>query len=203
MTISHHLDPATLMAYAAGTLAPAVAAVAAQHLEMCPHCRRELAAAERIGRALLGRMPPADLSRAAPAADVAEATVGKAQEIAAFRSRLADLDTVPWRWIGPGLWHHQLQAGGSGTLHLLKAAPGVSVPTHDHSGDELTLVLRGALIEGPDRFGVGDISDHDADETDHAPSADPSDGCICVIGADSKVRFHGLLARLVQPYHGL
>ena len=37
MSITHHLDPATLMSYAAGGLAPALAAVAAQHIAMCPH----------------------------------------------------------------------------------------------------------------------------------------------------------------------
>mgnify|MGYP000072358073 CR=1 FL=1 len=60
-----------------------------------------------------------------------------------------------------------------------------------------------ALLEGAERFGVGDVADHDQEDADHRPSADPLAGCICVIGAEHKARFRGLLARLVQPYHGM
>ncbi|MDX2201976.1 MAG: cupin domain-containing protein [Hyphomicrobiaceae bacterium] len=202
MSITHHLDPATLMSYAAGSLAPALAAVAAQHIAMCPHCQHELAIAERIGQELMVSLPAVD----APPPDLkalAERRERRSREIATFRARLGNLAAVRWRWIGPGLQHHRLAAGGSGTLHLLKAAPGAAVPAHDHAGDELTLVLEGALLEDGLRFSAGDIADHDAEDADHRPVADAQAGCICVIGAERKVRFRGLMARLVQPYHGM
>ncbi len=203
MTISHHLDPATLMAYAAGTLAPAVAAVAAQHIAMCAHCRHELGVAQRIGRAMIERIAPVDTAAAPDARSRKMEERASAGEIARFVQAIGNPDDVPWRRIGPGLWHHRLEAGGGGTMHLLKAAPGAKVPTHDHTGDELTLVLRGALLEGPARFGVGDVADHDTAEEEHEPAADPIEGCICVIGAEGKVRFRGFFARLMQPYHGM
>lgn len=203
MTISHHLDPATLMAYAAGTLAPAVTAVAAQHIAMCAHCRHELDIAQRIGRAMVERLAPVDTAAAPDIGSRDPGASPKARELSRFVQLIGNPDEVPWRRIGPGLWHHRLEAGGDGTLHLLKAAPGAKVPTHDHTGDELTLVLQGALLEGPVRFAVGDVADHDTAEVEHEPAADPDEGCICVIGAEGKVRFRGLLARLMQPYHGM
>ncbi len=61
MTITHHLDDATLMSFAAGSLPAALAAVAAAHAAMCPRCRREIAALERLGGALMAGLQPVDL----------------------------------------------------------------------------------------------------------------------------------------------
>ena len=49
MTITHHLDDATLMSFAAGSLPDTLAAVAAAHISMCARCRQEVAMLERIG----------------------------------------------------------------------------------------------------------------------------------------------------------
>jgi anti-sigma factor ChrR (cupin superfamily) len=56
MTITHHLDDATLMSFAAGSLPAALSAVAAAHVAMCTRCRREVAGLERVGGALLAEL---------------------------------------------------------------------------------------------------------------------------------------------------
>ena len=66
MTITHHLDDATLMSFAAGALPAALAAVAAAHADMCPRCRREIAAMERLGGAVMADLSPAAFERAEP-----------------------------------------------------------------------------------------------------------------------------------------
>jgi len=66
MTITHHLDDATLMSFAAGSLPNALAAIAAAHVAGCPRCRRELRMLERIGGALVSALPPATLDRSQP-----------------------------------------------------------------------------------------------------------------------------------------
>ena len=68
MTITHHLDDATLMSFAAGSLPAALSAVAAAHVAMCTRCRREVAGLERVGGALLAELLPATLDRAEPPA---------------------------------------------------------------------------------------------------------------------------------------
>jgi len=210
MTITYHLDDATLMSFAAGSLPDALAAVAAAHIAMCPHCRRELGMLERIGGALVSALTPATLDRPQPA--MPETTglpspapiVAAAGEIPAPLVRLigGNLDEVRWRWIGPGLWHHPLHVRGEGSLQLIKASPGASVPEHAHGGCEITLVLRGALADSTGRYTPGDVADVD-DDIEHTPVADPEAGCICVIANESPTRFRGLLARLMQPWHGL
>jgi putative transcriptional regulator len=115
----------------------------------------------------------------------------------------ASLDEVRWRWIGPGLWHRPLRIGGAGSLQLLWGAPSARVPEHTHGGSELTLVLRGALIDETGHYGPGDVADLDEDIEHHAPAADAEAGCICVIANERPTRFRGLLARLMQPWHGI
>ena len=163
---------------------------------------------ERIGGALVSTLPPMSLDRSQPAMPEitslpAPAPV-PASELPAPLSQLigGNLDDVRWRWIGPGLWHRPLKIGGEGSLQLIKAAPGASVPEHTHGGSEITLVLRGALIDSTGRYEPGDVADVDED-IEHTPVADAEAGCICAIANEQPTRFRGLLARLMQPWHGL
>jgi putative transcriptional regulator len=208
MTITHHLDDATLMSYAAGSLPGPLALVAAAHIEMCAHCRAELGHHERIGAAMLDALSPVALQGPAPAAPPRPAPQRTASrpamgDVPSSLARLVpDLDQVRWRWVAPGVWHRPLPMAGKGTLQLIRGAPGASVPEHGHGGSELTLVLRGALIDSTGRYAAGDVADLD-DGVEHMPAADAEQGCICVIANDAPTRFRGLLARLLQPWHGL
>ena len=53
MTITHHLDDATILAYAAGTLGEALSVAAACHISMCPECRTAVRKAEALGGEIL------------------------------------------------------------------------------------------------------------------------------------------------------
>ena len=66
MTITHHLDDATLMSFVAGALPAALSAVAAAHADMCPRCRREVATMERLGGAVMADLAPVAIERAEP-----------------------------------------------------------------------------------------------------------------------------------------
>jgi putative transcriptional regulator len=208
MTIRHHLGSETLMSFAAGSLPNALAAVAGAHVALCGQCRDELVWFERIGGALLEDLPPLPLRRAEPALpppapETPQPTERRGGNAANPILRLAneDFQGVAWRRIGFGLWHHPLLRG-NGTLQLIKAAPGVSVPEHGHGGPELTLILRGALRDTTGSYGVGDVADLDQ-EIAHTPVADREQGCVCAVANEVPTRFHSLLARLLQRWHGL
>jgi putative transcriptional regulator len=207
MTITRHLDDATLMSFAAGSLPAALAAVAAAHVAMCPRCRDEVAILERVGAALLADLPGAAMARPGPAEPIvggaqAAPAAAPAGEVPAPLERLVgdSLDQVRWRWIAPGLWAKPVPISGQGSLHLLKGSPGVSVPEHGHGGSELTLVLRGALVDGTGRYGPGDVADLDED-VEHTPAAGTA-GCICIVGNEQPARFRSVLVRLLRPWHG-
>lgn len=209
MTITHHLSAASLIGYAAGTLPSALAAVANAHIAMCPHCQNELVLCERIGGALLEGLAPTPLAAAQPALPPARVTAPARPDAGgghATNPILAlaaqDFVGVTWRRIGVGLWHRPLPIKGKGSLQLIKAAPGAMVPDHGHAGGEFTLILRGAMSDATGRYRAGDVADLD-EEVEHTPVADAAAGCICAVANEAPSRFHSLLARLLQPWHGL
>lgn len=212
MTITHHLDDATLMSFAAGALPAALSAVAAAHVAMCPRCRRELAALERIGGALLASLSPATFDRpeplppTPPGADTIprRETPVLAGEIPGPIAGLvpSGLDAVAWRWLGHGVWDHPLPLAGAGKLRLLRLAPGRNVPEHGHGGAELTLVLRGSFNDELGRYLRGDVAELD-ETVEHQPVTDAGGDCICLVASEGPERFHGLIARQWQRIRGI
>lgn len=216
MMIQHHPDESTLMSYAAGSLSEPLAAVVAVHIDMCRRCAGEVRALERVGAALFEQLRPTETLSAAP---LPEATARPAP----IRSSMArapeprggdvpptlapivgsDLDEIPWKRLGIGVWHYPLplSRGVKGDLRLLKVAPGQAMPEHGHGGAELTLLLRGSYRDEVGTFRTGDVADLDA-EIEHRPVASIDEGCICLIASEEKARFRGLMARLVQPLMG-
>lgn len=204
MTITHHLDEATLMSFAAGSLPAALAAVAAAHTAMCARCRREVAMLEGVGEALVSELAPAELERAElpaplPAASH-QARYRKPDEgdgdapWPVARLVAGGLDAVRWRWLGPGVWDRPLPLAGAGKLRLLKVAPGRNVPEHGHGGAELTLVLRGSFRDETGRYHRGDVADLDQSVA-HQPVAEAGDDCICLVANEGPAEFRGLMAR--------
>lgn len=203
--ITRHPDDANLMSYAAGTLPEALAAAVAAHVRICPRCQEELETMRALGGALLeeaeggeGGELPASLPSLAEASP-SRPTPAAPQSIAA--RYLADLDGVPWRWLGPGIHYCPLplSPGATGDLRLLKISPGRKMPEHGHGGTEMTLVLRGAYRDESGAFRAGDMQDVDGDH-EHQPIVDPAEGCICLVAAEHPARFKGVIGRLLQPW---
>jgi putative transcriptional regulator len=214
--IHRHPDAATLMSFAAGTLAEPLSAVVSAHAAMCRQCRRELADMELIGGVLmsaertsdmlaLARIPtrPADPPRAAAAATRAASPSDRLPAPIAAAYALS-FDTIPWKRLGPGVHHHRLalSPGSEGDLRLLRIAPGTRMPEHGHSGAELTLVLDGAYADETGVYCRGDMQDVDA-EIDHTPVSDRTTGCVCLIASEGPARFKSVIARIVQPFTGM
>jgi putative transcriptional regulator len=76
------------------------------------------------------------------------------------------------------------------------------VPEHGHGGAELTLVLTGSYSDATGRYHRGDVADLDED-VEHQPVVDPDGPCICLIASETKAKFRGMLARLLQPIIGV
>ncbi|WDQ98127.1 ChrR family anti-sigma-E factor [Devosia sp. J2-20] len=218
MTVNHHPDITTLMAFSAGTLDEPYAAVIATHLAMSEGGRESLRHINTIGGALLNAEPKAEMAKGSldrlmdalgddDRIDVTphdERQSDDAVPLPLQRYLPKGLDGVRWKWTGPGVATADLAWGSDGRsrLMLLRVGAGRPVPEHGHGGQELTLILSGAYR---DRFGVfakGDIADHDED-VEHQPIAEPGDDCICLVAVDAKLTFRGRLMRALQPLFGL
>ena len=66
----------------------------------------------------------------------------------------------------------------------------------DETSGELSLVLRGAYRDGLGRYTIGDVADLDGAAV-HRPVAEES-GCICLVAAETPVRYRSWLSRIWQ-----
>lgn len=216
MTITHHLDDATVVAYAAGTLGEAHSVVVAAHAAMCPQCRAAIREAEALGGQILQDQDTSAVSDTCRAATLASLdgvihasrpAPRKNLEVPAPLYSLIGgqpLSSLNWKTKGPGIAKVDLPLSpGSRThLQLLRIAPGKMLPDHGHGGEELTLVLSGSYSDHMGRFGAGDVADLD-EETEHAPRVDSDLACICLVATEAPTRFKSFWARLAQPFVGI
>lgn len=215
LTIRRHPDDATLLSFAAGSLAEPLAAAIASHVALCPTCEAELSDMQLLGGTLLASTSvacssaPIGLPRRPTGGDVIASERPASDPRARVPAPLAcayglALDAVPWKRLVPGIWHHRLalSPGVEGDLRLLKIFPGRVMPDHGHGGGELTLVLDGAYSDQTGSYHRGDVQDVD-EEVEHTPIADKHSGCICLIASERPARFKSLVGRLLQPWMGM
>lgn len=216
MIPNHHLDPSTVLAYAAGTLDEAFVVVVASHLAMCPACRVAVHEAEALGGELVSNLTGtavSDACRAKTLAALDQATLYRLpiaaprSELPAVLSRLLNVssfEAIAWKKKAPGvaMVNVKLPTHAKGQLKLLRIGAGRTMPEHGHGGEEITLVLKGAYFDHIGVFAAGDVADLD-EEIVHTPVVEPGDDCICLVATIRPTRFKSLAARLMQPFVGI
>jgi putative transcriptional regulator len=212
--MSHHPDDATLMSFAAGSLAEPLGLVVATHCAVCSACAAEVKFLERIGSALFAGLEPQAMSRPAPLMElrsreadavVSAAGAGNSEIPQPLRDLVGErLDDIAWQRLGLGVWHAPVlhHKPTRGDIRLLRVEPGRAMPEHGHGGSELTMILRGSYHDQIGQFGPGDVADL-GDDVEHKPIADAQTGCICIIASDKQAVFKGFFARLIQPLTGI
>jgi putative transcriptional regulator len=218
MTIHHHLNDDTLMAYAAGSVSESMSFVIATHLSLCSNCRNKVKEMEKIGGIALEDETQIAMKSGAldavlcmldedfdpeitlPANDRISSTVP--MPLSQFVPN--ELSDIQWKNMAPGIKTFPLTdvKAGTGSVRLLKISPGVTIPEHGHNGSELTLVLKGSFSDEIGRFKAGDIADLD-DDTNHQPIADSSEDCICLVVTEGPLKFKALVPRLMQYFVGM
>jgi putative transcriptional regulator len=217
LTINHHLDPATIMSFAAGTIGEALGFVAASHIAWCPECRAALQEAESLGGEIFAGLAPETVSAGcrartlgrlddaplAPPLQSRQPRVGVPMPLQRLLGGAA-LSEVNWKSKAPGLALHDLplSPGAKGKLLLMRIAPGKAMPAHGHGGEEMTLILEGAYNDSLGRFAKGDVADLD-DHIEHKPIVETGMACICLVATEAPTRFKSWPARLAQPFIGI
>ena len=216
MTMSRHPSPELMARYVAGTLSPAAALVVESHLALCVDCAASHRDMLAVAGVLLERQSPSELDarlfertlarldEKRPAAAPSPARRPARDLGIRLPAPIADRATSGWRWMGPGMAYARLDVPEDRTtqLVLLKIAANRRMPTHGHSGDELTLVLQGAFEDEHGRCAAGDLAEED-DDTHHTPVVTGEETCICLASIEGRLRPHGLIGRLVSPLIGL
>jgi putative transcriptional regulator len=202
---SHHVAPAELLDHVVGAADDAVSLAVACHLAFCAPCRDDARRLRAMGGALLeaerpqpvgddvlqrvlGRLDPgpapgphraARASAAGPAAPLAELT--KVDLPPAVGRRLAAIGRPRWRYVAPGVRGVDLPVRATtSTAQLLCLRPGLAIPRHDHGALEVTVVITGALLDGGERFGSGDVLFREPGQQ-HVQDVEPSQDCIALV----------------------
>lgn len=213
MSVSHHIDPDMLLAYAAGSLAEGWSLAVATHLHYCAECRSAVDEASALGGALLESTEPVDIGAGALADILARIDTVQMDVRPQRRVRPetvipepllsyvgADARELPWKKIGAAGFQLPIRTGDRETsVRLLRIRAGQPVPEHGHGGQELTVVLSGTLVDGETRFGRGEVETADQD-VQHQPRAGDGEECICLAVTDAPLRFKNLIVRLAQPF---
>jgi putative transcriptional regulator len=217
LTINHHLDPATIVAHAAGTLDEALSFVVASHINFCPACREASRQASLLGGEILGGLEGTPVSadcRTKTLNMLDTATLHRFPKSPQKKSVVPKpldqllggqaLDQIKWKSKAPGLAIYDLPVSPAsrGKLFLMRIAAGKAMPEHGHGGEELTLILSGAYNDSLGRFAAGDVADLDQD-FEHQPVVEADEACICLVATEAPTRFKSWPARLLQPLIGI
>ncbi|WP_243322808.1 cupin domain-containing protein [Geothrix sp. SG200] len=100
-----------------------------------------------------------------------------------------------WRWTRLGLGGAQVarllkDPATGATLNLARMPGGMSMPRHSHGGAELSLVLSGAMQDGPAHLRPGDWLACGAGQQ-HGPSTEPGLECWALLRIEGGIRFTG------------
>jgi putative transcriptional regulator len=165
------------------------------------------------GRRALEDLPPVDVDTAvfdkvlakldeveeAPAANDANAS-----DLAwtVKQVRQGNIEGLNWRKVTKTLRIADLgRIDGAAEFSLYHIAEGGSIPQHNHSGSEVTLVLQGGFSDESGTYHAGDFVTREAGE-EHSPTAIAGGDCICLAVLESPLRFtrwhHRLLSPLLQ-----
>ena len=216
----YHPSIETLTDYAAGSLPLAHSLCVSTHLEQCSECQKQLVKLEALGAELFEQntMPTQSLSH------LKDQFFAKLSQQESVTSEVASIKTPPQQdsngyvipqslrqFIRQGYnelqWMHLSPSFKIATLHneeggaqiaLTRVKPGAHMPTHTHTGDEITLVLEGAFSDETGIYRKGDFISRDARHK-HKPIVTKDAECICLTVLDAPIEFTGWFARLLNP----
>ena len=215
MSKEHKIQDEWLLSYAAGALDPGRALMVGSHLAYHDDLQDAVANAEAIGGSLLDSIATADVREGmlddlmrrlddsvVPEIKPVSANGGNyPQPLIEFLN--CDLESLNWRFMGPGMRNARLWNGPNDErLWLLRARGGVAVPEHGHNGDEWTLILKGSYRTEQGQFGIGDM-EVAGEDIIHQPLIDDGGECVCLVMTQGPIRLKSPMARMVQPFIGL
>ncbi|SBS29881.1 Anti-sigma-E factor ChrR [Marinomonas aquimarina] len=212
--LSCHPTLDILTEYSAASLPLAHALAVSVHLDQCSQCREQVRRLNMVGAEML-----ASHTETASQAHMAKL---KSNVLAAITQAQPDAETevregmryVPEslrRFIPKGFnalnWIHLTPSFKLATLSnemggvqiaLSRVKPGARLPSHRHTGNEITVVLKGAFSDEDGLYREGDFICRDQSHK-HQPRVTKDAECICLIVLDSPIEFTGWMTRLLNP----
>jgi putative transcriptional regulator len=103
---------------------------------------------------------------------------------------IGDFNNIDWKTVYKGFKEFKISLNDNDSVKLIKMEPGTSVPLHSHNGKEYILVLDGSFCDEYGEYNKGDMQINDQ-QIKHNPTANHSDGCVCLSITENDVVFFG------------
>ncbi|WP_439133347.1 ChrR family anti-sigma-E factor [Pseudomaricurvus sp.] len=223
----HHPGIDRLTAFSAGSLPFNQALCISAHLQYCPQCRQAVKRLNQVGSELFSELPTVTVTDTlkervmaqldAPAApeltEPQSAVDGRAENNAGSTAANSNvprclqklipngLDALRWKRLSPSIYATKLCRDVDGSkVEMLRIKPGGQVAAHNHTGEEVTLVLQGSFSDSEGVYNQGDIIYRNKDDKHHRPLASQDAECICLTSVQAPIQFTGFFARLFNPF---
>ncbi|MCW2307306.1 cupin domain-containing protein [Rhodobium gokarnense] len=179
-----------LSAHVAGSLALPLDVLARSYLELSPDARTFTHGLEAASGHLLEDIQPVTVSARetmlervfAVPQDGASPAVAPQPDgpvpVALRRFIGCDLDQIPWTEMMPGILSHEIGSYDGIAARIVRLAPGLVIPAHDHEGIESALILDGGLTDEHRQYLRGDLSMAGAGIV-HRQQVDYDGECLC------------------------
>jgi len=206
---SHHPDATTLMEYSAGQLSQPHALAIQMHITECGRCRSKVDTLECLGAVLLENQATTSMSALAfdnlldriDALDP-EGKVDERDTRSPLEKLLGnDLNGLPWKkQLGDVsvLDISDLFPDQDEQVVLQRLCAGGKAPAHTHRGNETSIVLQGAFVDGRGQFNQWDYVCLDGND-DHQPRAVGNEYCITLSILSAPVKLTGRFTRFLNP----
>lgn len=167
-----HAQAQQASAYVLGALEPDERVAFEQHLASCAPCRAQLEREQDVLEQLV------DVPAVAPAPELRRYVL----DLVGAPQPPFDLDAPDWVDLGPGLRLRTLRRDEArGFLAcLLWGRPGALFDSHEHAGDEVLLVLSGALADERGRYEAGQVC-RARPGSRHQPRVVSDHDCFCYV----------------------
>ncbi len=213
--IKHHPSNDILMQFSEGNLPASLSIAVAIHVEMCPVCKKEIAAleAKQANNVFAGFDADSEDSFDAGLFDAitADDAIDEIYEQAPITVDVKDKTyTLPRALTRIG-HSNFMQLGklarsrididdGALRASLLHIDAGGEIPEHTHTGFELTLLLEGEFSDEEGSYVPGDFMMLDG-RHNHTPKT--AQGCLCFTVVSSALHFNKGISKLLNPIGNL
>lgn len=185
-----------LLKYASGVLDPALRLLVDQHVELHPSTRRRIDDFMAFGGQMLAAEKPAPMT--AGSLDRALARIAAQPQPAAPAAAWPPLDSLHWRWAGPGRSIASIAVSGSNLqAYALRIAPGKAMLQHSHAESEWTLIVQGSYRDENGEYHAGAFIEEDS-QTVHSPVATGDQECICLAVMSGPLTAPGLMGTVAR-----
>lgn len=212
--VKYHPELQFLTDYTAGSLPDAQALCVITHLHYCPACKRKLRELTALGAELFMQQEPLPVSGAGferlleriddPALSAASAPVAAMQDPqqpnlprTLHKLTHGDIDKLKWRRIGRSFRYSNLLVAPKRLTTLIRIKAGGSVPHHRHTGDEITVVIKGSFSDDQGTYSPGDFIVRTPSEL-HRPVASDDGECLCLISLETPIVLSNWFYRSLQ-----